>query len=239
MASIVSSRSRHGRIRFGAAFRAVRRRRADPASSGPARERVVSQNVRRPSVAVERTSLVGARIRGTDPSAFASGCERAARRAHATCHSARALLRPRLLRVHAGPTTALNLKSAAGAPASVADKPRPALLHERIEPLLRILGREENREEVDLLGEVCAEVAMQGAVRRLLRIGERYGALLGEFLGEFERPCKQLSGLEERGDETVPQCLLRVDRPAGQDQLLREANAGDAGEPLRTPPNRG
>src|SRR6266516_649986 len=39
-------------------------------------------------------------------------------------------------------------------------------------------------------------------------------------------------------DETEPERLLRVDRPAGQDQLLRHSQTTDAREPLRAAPAR-
>ena len=71
-------------------------------------------------------------------------------------------------------------------------------------------------------------------VEQPLRDAQRDRALGRELPGDLERVVED--GIRDRVDEADPQCLLRVDLAAGEDQLLRDAEAADAGEPLRAAP---
>ena len=97
-----------------------------------------------------------------------------------------------------------------------------ALLGERAHALLLVLGREEGREEDRLVGEPGAEVALQRAVGGVLRRRERDRALLRQRGGRLQRAGRAARRRVDRADEPDPERLRRVDRAAGQDQVLRE-----------------
>src|SRR5919204_204012 len=71
-----------------------------------------------------------------------------------------------------------------------------------------------------------------------LRVRERERALRGEEPRRLAHPIQQLAALVDGVHEPAPLGLLGVDKPAGEDQLLREAEAADPREPLRPAPAR-
>ena len=105
-----------------------------------------------------------------------------------------------------------------------------ALLGERGEALLRVLAREQVAELLRLAleragRELSSRFASASATGSSRRASRRPRALLEHRIGD-------------RVDEADPQRLLRVDQAAGEDQLLRDADAADAREPLRAAPAR-
>src|SRR5207247_1742838 len=113
---------------------------------------------------------------------------------------------------------------------------RLALLDESGHALLLVLGREEHGEEGRLLVEARLVRALEGKVDGLLRVRERERALRRQSLRHLEHLLPQLAVLIDGVHEPAPLRLLGADEAAGQDQLLREAEAADAREPLRPAP---
>src|SRR5205085_2902520 len=94
----------------------------------------------------------------------------------------------------------------------------------------------EAAEEVGLRVEVRLVQRAEREVDRALRGAERERALRGEQRREFPRTVDRRVG--ELVDESDPERLVRVDRPPGEDQVLRDADAADPREPLRATPAR-
>src|SRR5207244_9093705 len=97
---------------------------------------------------------------------------------------------------------------------------------------------EELTERRRLLVERGRELALERTVRGLLRGRERERRLRRERARELERLRQQLVRWEDGADETAAERLVGVERTAGQDQLLRDAEPDHAGEPLRSAPAR-
>ena len=119
-----------------------------------------------------------------------------------------------------------------------ADEARRALLGEGRQALARVVGREQDREQVGLVHEVRTEVAVQRAVRRLLRVGQRDRALGGDLLRDLERARQQLLRLEDGVHEAALERLVGLDHAPGQHELLGEAERRRAREALRAAPAR-
>src|SRR4051794_26794178 len=111
---------------------------------------------------------------------------------------------------------------------------RLALLDERGEPLLRVLAREEAAELRVLALQVRDVVALQRVVQRALRGGERERALRREQVRRLARLVEHR--IVHAVDETACERLVGLDEAAGEDQLLREAEAAQAREPLGAAP---
>src|SRR6266480_1532827 len=105
-----------------------------------------------------------------------------------------------------------------------------ALLGERRQAFFSVLAVEEAAELVRLPAEALDVVALEGLVERALRGRQRQGALRGEQLPHFERVLEHQ--IVDAVHEPSRQRLLCVDNAAGEDQLLREPEAGYAREPL-------
>src|SRR5262249_41343581 len=91
-------------------------------------------------------------------------------------------------------------------------------------------------ELVGLPGQVLDVIALERVVQRALGRGDRQRALRGDQARGIERPLPQLAGVVDRVHETDSERLVRVDDTAGEDELLRDAGAAYAGEPLRAAP---
>src|SRR3954447_5485923 len=103
---------------------------------------------------------------------------------------------------------------------------------------LLVIRREEHGEETELRLHVGARLAREVEVRRLLRVGEGERALLREVLRKLTRLAHELARLVDVVHEPPVVGLLRADRPAAEDHLLREPEADDSREALTPAPPR-
>src|SRR5438045_5190927 len=104
-----------------------------------------------------------------------------------------------------------------------------ALLRESGEAFFRVRAAEQLAE----LDRLLVERTGRG-VEQSLRCGERERSLRRELLRDAERVVEHRIG--DRVHEAHPQRLLRVDHPAREDQLLRNPEAADPREALRSAP---
>src|SRR5439155_20136776 len=85
-----------------------------------------------------------------------------------------------------------------------------------------------------LAPQVPDVVPLQRVVQRALGSRERARALRGQQPCDLERLLEHW--VVDAVHEADAESLLGVDKPAGEDEPLRDAEAADAGEPLRAAP---
>src|SRR5690625_525283 len=109
-----------------------------------------------------------------------------------------------------------------------------SLLEEGVHPLLHILGRCEDPEEVRFEGEGVIEGSIEAMVDCLDGEGQCDRPIPDDSPEEFFRSLRQLGLWDDPVNESDPVCLLCIDHLAGQDQLEGAASADESWESDRS-----
>src|SRR5262245_41504213 len=110
---------------------------------------------------------------------------------------------------------------------------RLPLFQEGLQPLAHVLGRRKEPERDRLLGEAVLQIGFEAANRGVHGEAKRDGTLRQHLPRNLLAVREEVGQREDRVHEPDPMGLLRVDHPAGADQLERAAEANQAREPLR------